>query len=78
MGNKDLSSLSDAADAVGMNRNTLARWVKAGKLKAETGYVRNLQTTLVSLADVRRLVGEGIGPGRPPAAKPRKGKGRAK
>lgn len=58
--------LNRAAEIVGVHRVTLSRWVKAKRLKTRKGQVRNLQATLVNIEDVRRLVGEGLKPGRPP------------
>ena len=61
----DWQPLSKAATLAGVHRLTLGRWVKARKLRTRTGYVRNLKATLVNVADVKKLVGEGVRPGRP-------------
>lgn len=65
----DFLPLKQAAEKTGIDRNTLARWVKAGKLKSRKGHVRHLQTTLVSVAAVKAL----IPPGGVKAGRPRKG-----
>lgn len=57
-------SISEVADIVGVNRNTLARWIKDGKLKSSRGRVRNLQTKLVDVDEARALAAD-CRPGRP-------------
>ena len=64
----DMEPLRQAGLAAGVDRNTIARWVKAGLLKAKKGKVRHLETTLVSVAKVKALAAERP-PGRPKKAK---------
>ena len=66
MGKTDRRPIADAAQLVGVHRNTLSRWVKAGKLPAIREIRGNVVATLVSVSDVRKLVGTGIKAGRPP------------
>jgi transposase-like protein len=61
----EVLSITRAARKTGISRITLRRWVIAGKLKAKAKMVNNRPTTLVSLAAVRKLVGDGVKPGRP-------------
>ncbi len=61
--------MSRAAKSAGVHRVTVAKWVSEGKLKTRTKPVRNLTATLVNLAEVRKLVGGGLKPGRPAKAK---------
>ena len=61
----DMRPMSEVAELAGVDRNTLARWVKAKKLKSRTAMVRNLKATLVSLSEVKALVAKGVRPGRP-------------
>lgn len=63
----DWLPLGRASAAAGVNARTLGRWVAAGKLRARRAIVNGLPAKLVSVAEVRRLVGEGVRPGRPPA-----------
>jgi hypothetical protein len=58
-------SLSEAAKAASINRNTLGRWIKRGLLKTRSAPVRNLTATLVNMAEVNKLVGKGLPIGRP-------------
>jgi len=51
----DFQPLKKAAELAGVDRNSVARWVKEGLLKSRKGRVRNLQTTLVSVAAVKAL-----------------------
>jgi predicted site-specific integrase-resolvase len=57
-------SLRQAAATAGVDRNTVARWVRQGLLKSRKGKVRHLQTTLVEVAKVRELAKQRK-PGRP-------------
>lgn len=73
----ELLPLNEAAELVGAHRNTLSRWVKSGKLKATREIKGNVVAAMVSVAEVRRLVGDGLKAGRPPAeGKPSNGKRR--
>ena len=72
----DLRPINEAAELAEVHRNTLGRWVKAGKLKPRRELRGNMMATLVSLAEVRRLVGEGLKPGRPPEAGKAESKGK--
>lgn len=47
--------MKQAAIIVGIDRNTIARWVAAGRLKGKKAMMRNLSATLVSVAAVRKL-----------------------
>jgi hypothetical protein len=54
-----------AADKVGVNRNTIRRWVRAGKLQGKPGIVGNRPVVLVAMDEVRKLAAGGVKPGRP-------------
>jgi ribosomal protein L19E len=60
----DLQPMNRAATAAGVDRNTVARWVKTGLLKSKKGRYRHLETTLVSVAKVKMLAADRK-PGRP-------------
>ncbi len=47
--------LSHAAAAAKVGRNAVARWVKEGLLESKKGRVRNLETTLVRVDQVKEL-----------------------
>jgi transposase-like protein len=65
----DRKSISEAARHFDINRNTLSRWVKAGKLKTQLGIVDGRPSVLVDMAAVAKLVGTGVAPGRPKKTK---------
>jgi predicted site-specific integrase-resolvase len=60
-----MKPIKEVAGIVGIDRNTLARWVAAGKVKGKRSMGKRLPVVLVSVAAVRKLVGDGISPGRP-------------
>jgi hypothetical protein len=63
--------ITDTAYLVGINRNTIRRWLNAGKLESRPGPPKgNVMTKLVSVAAVRALVGDGIHAGRPRSRPP--------
>lgn len=64
----DYLPLRKAADEAGVSRHTLGRWVKARKLASRDGTSGGLPAKLVSVAEVRRLVGDGLKAGRPASA----------
>lgn len=50
-----MAPLSQAAETCGVDRKTLARWVREGRItKTAEQKVGNLTATLVDLAEVRR------------------------
>jgi len=51
----DQKTVKEAAAAAGVDRHTIARWVKTGKLKGKKTTVGNLVATLVSVSEVRKL-----------------------
>ena len=51
----DLKPMRKAADAAGVTRQTIARWVKSGKLKGKKAKVGHLTATFVSVSVVRKL-----------------------
>jgi predicted site-specific integrase-resolvase len=60
----ELLTITDAARKAGVDRNAVARWVKAGLLAGKRKKVGNLIATMVSVDDVRR-VAKDHRPGRP-------------
>jgi len=55
MGTDNLKTVRQAAIDAGVDRNTIARWLKAGKLKGKKTRVGHLTATLVSVKEVQRL-----------------------
>jgi hypothetical protein len=55
---EDYETMSKAADLAGVDRQTIARWVKLGKLAGKNTTRGNLVATLVSVARVRKLKAE--------------------
>lgn len=62
---KRLASIREAAATVGVKRDTIARWIRAGKLEATTQRAGRFVVRLVDLAAVERLA-QAIRRGRPP------------
>lgn len=65
---EDWVSLSEAAERYRVNRNTLAGWasgrVKRGRLRSKrVAGPRNLVSTLISVADLEKIVAAGVRPG---------------
>ncbi len=60
--------MKSAAEAAGIARKTVERWVKTGLLKGKPKKVGNLIATLVSVAKVKELAKERR-PGRPTKVK---------
>jgi transposase-like protein len=60
----DWQSIVEAARMTGVNRNSIARWVKLGLLVGRPRAVRNLVATEVSVSRVKELAKQRP-PGRP-------------
>lgn len=68
-------NMREAAEACGINRATVARWVEAGRLKrVKTAQVRNLTATMVDIDELRELA-KGITTGRPSKSRARSKRG---
>jgi len=66
-----LVTMWDAAEEVGVHRNTISRWVRTGRLKRTRQVIRNhLICTLVDLDEVRAEVAK-ITRGRPNPRRPK-------
>jgi predicted site-specific integrase-resolvase len=50
-----LQTARQAAIEIGIARQTIARWLKDGKLKGKKTKIGHLTATLVSVSDVRKL-----------------------
>jgi hypothetical protein len=61
----DFVSIGEASAVAGVNRNTISRWIGRGLLKTKPSIINRRPVVLVSLAAVKKLVGDGIKPGRP-------------
>lgn len=57
-------SLSEAGRIVGVQQQTVARWVRTGKLKAKVHKLGGMMVKMVELAEVKKLA-KGITRGRP-------------
>ena len=64
----DLQSMRKAAEAVGVDRKSVERWVRMGLLIGKPATVGHIKATLVSVAKVRELAKQRR-PGRPAKAK---------
>jgi len=60
----DWQSVRKAAEAAGVARNSVAKWVKLGLLKGKPATLGHIKATLVSVAKVKELAKERK-PGRP-------------
>jgi predicted site-specific integrase-resolvase len=60
----DIRTMRKAADAAGVSRKSVERWVRDGLLKGKPAKVGHIQATLVSVKAVRELA-KTRRPGRP-------------
>ena len=51
----ETKTVRQAAEETGVGRHTIARWLKAGKLKGKKTKIGHLTATLVSVEAVRKL-----------------------
>jgi predicted DNA-binding protein (UPF0251 family) len=68
---EDWRPMKEAAETLGIHRNTLWRWATAKRIKTKSRPVEgsNLLQRLVDIESLKGLVGDGLKPGRRPASK---------